>query len=169
MKDLLFSESLEMDPDLLKEHGSGYIDEVNARTLETDEVSMSGSHKAEEEIMGSSPNDPKGRLSRQHTYEIVVDGYNTFVNECPVSRLPEHCGDNVEGEILLVDSEEASCSEGSSEEYLKESADMEDSVDEAEEGSRGVYSSPKLSYNTTALIPTIDDSLLHPQNTVTCF
>ena len=24
-------------------------------------------------------------------------------------------------------------------------------------------------YNTTALIPTIDDSLLHPQNTVTCF
>ena len=54
-----------MDPDLLKEHGSGYNDEVNARTLETDEVSMSGSHKPEEEIMGSSPNDPKGRLSRQ--------------------------------------------------------------------------------------------------------
>ena len=54
-----------MDPDLLKEHGLGYNAEVNARTLETDEVSMSGSHKPEEEIMGSSPNDPKGRLSRQ--------------------------------------------------------------------------------------------------------
>ena len=26
-----------------------------------------------------------------------------------------------------------------------------------------------VDYNTTALIPTIDDSLLHPQNTVTCF
>ena len=116
-----------MDPDLLKEHGSGYNDEVNARTLETDEVSMSGSHKPEEEIMGSSPNDPKGRLSRQHTFEIVVDDYNTFVSECPVSRLPEHCGDNVEGEILLVDSEEASCSDGSSEEYLEEFADTEDS------------------------------------------
>ena len=90
---------------------------------------MSDSHKAEEEIMGGScsSNDPKGRLSRQHTYEIVVDGYNTFVNECPVSRLPEHCGDNVEGEILLVDSEEASCSDGSSEEYLEEFADTEDS------------------------------------------
>ena len=136
---LFLSESLEMDPDLLKEHGSGYNDEVNARTLETDEVSMSGSHKPEEEIMGSSPNDPKGRLSRQHTYEIVVDGYNTFVNECPVSRLPEHCGDNVEGEILLVDSEEASCSEGSSEEYLEESADMEDSDDEDEEGSHNRF------------------------------
>jgi len=125
-----------MDPDLLKEHGSGYNDEVNARTLETDEVSMSGSHKPEEEIMGSSPNDPKGRLSRQHTYEIVVDdGYNTLVSECPVSRLPEHCGDNVEGEILLVDSEEASCSDGSSEEYLEEFADTEDSDDKDEEGS----------------------------------
>ena len=30
MKDLLFSESLEMDPDLLKEHGPG--DKGNART-----------------------------------------------------------------------------------------------------------------------------------------
>jgi len=130
-----------MDPDLLKEHGPG--DKGNARTLheviETDEVSMSGSHKPEEEIMGSSPNDPKGRLSRQHTYEIVVDGYNTLVSECPVSRLPEHCGDNVEGEILLVDSEEASCSEGSSEEYLEESADMEDSDDEDEEGSHNRF------------------------------
>ena len=61
MKDLLFSESLEMDPDLLKDHGPG--DKGNARTLdevnEIDEVSMSGSHKTEEEIMGSSPNDPK--------------------------------------------------------------------------------------------------------------
>ena len=132
---LFLSESLEMDPDLLKEHGSGHNAEGNARTLETDEVSMSGSHKPEEEIMGSSPNDPKGRLSRHHTYEIVVDDYNTLLSECPVSRLPEHCGDNVEGEILLVESEEASCSEGSSEEYLEESADMEDSDDEDEEGS----------------------------------
>jgi len=128
-----------MDPDLLKEHGSGDNAEVNARTLEADDVSMSGSHKPEEEIMGSSPNDPKGRLSRQHTYEIVVDGYNTLVSECPVSRLPEHCGDNVEGEILLVESEEASCSEGSSEEYLEESADMEDSDDEDEEGSNNRF------------------------------
>ena len=139
MKDLLFSESLEMDPDLLKEHGSRHNAEGNARTLdeanETDEVSMSGSHKAEEEIMVGSPNDPKGRLSRQHTYEIIVDGYNSLLSECSVSRLPEHCGDNVEGEILLVESEEASCSEGSSEEYLEESADMEDSDDEDEEGS----------------------------------
>jgi len=131
-----------MDPDLLKEHGPG--DKGNARTLheviETDEVSMSGSHKPEEEIMGSSSNDPKGRLSRQHTYEIVVDGYNTLVSECPVSRLPEHCGDNVEGEILLVDSEEASCSDGSSEEYLEEEfADMEDSDDEDEEGSHNRF------------------------------
>ena len=141
MKELLFSESLEMDPDLLKEDGPG--DKGNARTLheviEADKVSMSDSHKADEEIMGSSSNDPKGRLSRQHTYEIVVDGYNTFVSECPVSRLPEHCGDNVEGEILLVDSEEASCSEGSSEEYLEESADMEDSDDEDEEGSHNRF------------------------------
>ena len=138
MKDLLFSESLEMDPDLPKEHGPG--DKGNARTLheviEADEVSKSYSHKAEEEIMGSSSNDPRGRLSRQHTYEIPVDGHNSLVSECVVSRLSEQC-DNGEAEILLVESEQASCSEGSSEEYLKESADMEDSVDEAEEGSRG--------------------------------
>ena len=137
MNDLLFSESLEMDPYLPKEHGPG--DKGNARTLheviEADEVSKSYSHKAEEEIMGSSSNDPRGRLSRQHTYEIVVGGYNTLVSECPVSRLPEHCGDNVEGEILLVDSEEASCSDGSSEEYLEEFADIEDSDDKDEEGS----------------------------------
>ena len=106
---------------------------------------MSGSHKTEEEIMGSSSSKPEGRLSRQHTYEIPVDGHNSLVSECVVSRLSEQC-DNGEAEILLVESEQASCSEGSSEEYLKESADMEDSVDEAEEGSRGVYSSPKLSF-----------------------
>ena len=45
MKDLFFSESLEMNPDLLKEHASGDDAEGNARTLdevfETDEESMS--------------------------------------------------------------------------------------------------------------------------------
>ena len=74
MKDLFFSESLEMNPDLLKEHALGDDAEGNARTLdevfETDEESMSGSHKTEEEIMGSSSSKPEGRLSRQHTYEI---------------------------------------------------------------------------------------------------
>ena len=138
-----------MNPDLLKEHALGDDAEGNAITLdevnETDEESMSGSHKTEEEIMGSSSSKPEGRLSRQHTYEIPVDGHNSLVSECVVSRLSEQC-DNGEAEILLVESEQASCSEGSSEEYLKESADMEDSVDEAEEGSRGVYSSPKLSF-----------------------
>ena len=46
MNDLLFSESLEMDPDLLEEHGPG--DQGNARTLheviEADEVSIRVSH-----------------------------------------------------------------------------------------------------------------------------
>ena len=84
-------------------------------------------------------------LLQMYKYYKGKTSFLSLVSECVVSRLSEQC-DNGEAEILLVESEQASCSEGSSEEYLKESADMEDSVDEAEEGSRGVYSSPKLSF-----------------------
>ena len=43
------------------------------------------------------------------------------------------------------------------------------STDPLERASRGLVPQLMSNYSGPALIPTIDDSLLHPQNTVTCF